>query len=209
MVVVYWIRRKDHTNPTVDGYVGVSRDLDRRVQEHQREKWFYRDECTVDVLKQFDTEKDAYVYEEFLRPIPNIGWNLNKGGIKPPINTRLGIPMSHWSDEDKYNHSVRMKDCYATGKIKHWSNSYTKEEVSLKISIGDPGKSKRGKPSANRTSIKEITQNIIFDSQSEAAKELNIRQSDIANCLSGRQQSTKGYKFVYVNRDGLAVRGNE
>lgn len=201
MVVVYWIRRKEHTNPDTEGYVGVSNNLDRRIQEHQREKWFCEEDYVVEVLRVFDTQSEAYLHEEILRPTSNIGWNLNKGGIKPPANDRVGIPLPLWSVEQKELHSIRMKECYATGRKKHWSHYYSKEEVSLKISNGDPGKSRRGKSATNRTSIKEITQSVVYSSQTEAATLLNIRQGDIANCLSGRQQSVKGYKFTYASKE--------
>lgn len=179
----------------------MSKDLDRRIQEHQRDKWFCKEDYIVEILKSFDEETEAYLHEEILRPYSNIGWNLNRGGIKPPVNDRVGVPLPLWSTEQKQRHSMRMKECYAAGNIKHWSHFYTKEEASLKISTGDPGKSHRGKPAANRTSVKEMTQNIVYSSQTEAAILLNVRQSDVANCLSGRQQSVKGYKFTYTNRE--------
>lgn len=201
MVIVYWIHRREHSDPSTEGYIGVSKNLDRRIQEHQREKWFCGDDSIVDVLKTFKEEVDAYLHEELLRPTANIGWNLNKGGTKPPTNDRVGVPLPSWSAEQKQTHSNRMKEYYTAGRIVHWSHFYTKEEVSLKISKGDPGKSHRGKPATNKTSIKEMTQNVVYRSQTEAARLLNIRQGDIANCLSGRQQSVKGYRFIYTNQE--------
>jgi hypothetical protein len=54
-----------------------------------------------------------------------------------------------------------------------------------------------GKTALNQTRVKELTTGQIFESQTDAAKELNIRQGDISNCLKGRQKSVKGYKFRY------------
>lgn len=45
--------------------------------------------------------------------------------------------------------SERRKLEYETGVRKHWSTYYSKEEVSKKISAGDPGKSTRGKKAWN------------------------------------------------------------
>jgi len=53
------------------------------------------------------------------------------------------------------------------------------------------------KPAHNRKDIVEITTNQIFSNQIEAADRLKIRQSDINNCLKGRQKSVKGFKFQY------------
>ncbi len=55
-----------------------------------------------------------------------------------------------------------------------------------------------GKTALNTTRIKELTTGQIFESQTEAAKQLNIKQGDISNVLNGRQKSTKGYRFEYV-----------
>lgn len=53
------------------------------------------------------------------------------------------------------------------------------------------------KPAHNRKDIVEITTNQIFSNQIEASDRLKIRQSDINNCLKGRQKSVKGFKFQY------------
>jgi len=55
------------------------------------------------------------------------------------------------------------------------------------------------KPSKRRKSIIEIKTNTIYSDQITASQALNIRQSDIANCLSGRQKSVKGFKFKYYD----------
>lgn len=39
----------------------------------------------------------------------------------------------------------------------------------------------------------------IWNSQSEASKVLGIRQGDIANVLTGRQHSTREFKFEYYD----------
>lgn len=53
------------------------------------------------------------------------------------------------------------------------------------------------KPAKNRKDIVEITTNQIFSNQIEAAEKLSIKQSDINNCLKGRQKSVKGFIFKY------------
>lgn len=57
-----------------------------------------------------------------------------------------------------------------------------------------------GKPNHRRTPIKEITTGQIFESLTDAAKLLNIKQGDISNVLKGRQKSTKGYIFEYIKK---------
>jgi hypothetical protein len=56
-----------------------------------------------------------------------------------------------------------------------------------------------GKPALNRRPIIETTTNTVYTDQITASKSLGIKQSDIANCLGGRQQSVKGFRFTYQN----------
>lgn len=114
----------------------------------------------------------------------------------PPKNT--GGRKFTKSPEARRDCSIRIKREYESGLRVHWSKMYSAEEVSRRIAAGDPGKAKRGKPATNRRPIKEMTTGKIFSSQSEAALELGLRQGDIANCLSGRQTTTKGYMFESI-----------
>lgn len=116
----------------------------------------------------------------------------------PPKNT--GGRTCKKSENAKAKQSARLKEEYSSGKRKHWSTLYSAEEVSKRISAGDPGKSNRNRPANNRTSIIELTTNKIFESQSDAAAQLNIKQGDISNALNGRQKSVKGYRFEYAAR---------
>ena len=48
-----------------------------------------------------------------------------------------------------------------------------------------------------------ITNNIIYSSAAEAARQLNLHSCNITACCKGRQKQTKGYKFQYYNeREG-------
>ena len=89
--VVYWIRDSKHCDPKTEGYIGVSRDLTIRLQNH----WFHastepvyhvhramkrhRDSIVVSVLSSGD-EEYCYCLENLLRPSRNIGWNSAIGG---------------------------------------------------------------------------------------------------------------------------------
>ena len=44
-----------------------------------------------------------------------------------------------------------------------------------------------------------ITNNTIYKSSCEAARQLNLNQSSITKCLKGKRKSTKGYQFKYHN----------
>ena len=82
-------------------------------------------------------------------------------------------------------------------------NFKNKEEWRANVSASLQGEKHPmyGKPAFNRKMIKELTTGQIFESQTIAANTLQLKQGDIANCLAGRQKSTKGFVFEFVNLD--------
>lgn len=97
---VYWIRAAHHSDMTLDGYVGVSKNAQKRwLYGHS---WAHRkgrhdnakmanaiskygwDNLIKTVLVVAD-ENYCYDLERKLRPTDNIGWNLVIGGGKPPV----------------------------------------------------------------------------------------------------------------------------
>lgn len=93
---VYWIHNPQMTDPSTQGYVGVTNNLKRRItnhlsklrNEHHDNQHFQRafnldDDLVVDILFEGD-EEQCYLLEHQLRPKQNVGWNINVGGTKPP-----------------------------------------------------------------------------------------------------------------------------
>jgi hypothetical protein len=72
---------------------------------------------------------------------------------------------------DRKKLSMSLKEGYESGKIVHWTKRYSKEEVSKKISEGDPGKSKRGKTAWNKGIVMVLKDKELANKRkSEAAK---------------------------------------
>lgn len=93
---VYWIHTTNMTDPTVDGYIGVTNNIKRRIANHfsrlrnechdnQRFQRAYLidDGLIVDIIYE-GLEADCYNKELELRPHRNVGWNINEGGSRPP-----------------------------------------------------------------------------------------------------------------------------
>lgn len=92
---VYWYHLASQTDVNTQGYVGVTSDLKGRDWTHKRGKRGYatilrnaftkygEDKVLKDILFT-GTQVDAYDYEESLRPVKNIGWNIAIGGGLPP-----------------------------------------------------------------------------------------------------------------------------
>ena len=189
MVDVYWIKRKHHTDPETQGYVGVSKSLPTRLQEHRRTKWFCETEHDVEVLAKFDDAKDAYAYEEQMRPTSQIGWNINKGGIQPPDATGK---TGYWAGKTR---PQAHKDAISKGMTGLKRGAYGEaHRKAISDSLSGEKHPMYGKPAIQRQRIKVLETGAVYDSQSEAAQALGCRQGDISNCIKGRQKSVKGYR---------------
>lgn len=105
---VYWIKRKEHSCVEKDGYIGITKNVHRRIDEH-RKHYSGRSRVSNAIKKYDDIEhiilfegldkQEAIEIEKRLRPDDNIGWNITKGGGLPPSNKGLKKP----------KHSDRMK----------------------------------------------------------------------------------------------------
>ena len=102
---VYWIRATHHSDVTSEGYVGVSRNANKRWSYGH--KWAHAkgrhenprlsnaitkhgwDKLVKTVLVIAD-ESYCYELEQKLRPTEGIGWNLAVGGCKPPVTKSRG-----------------------------------------------------------------------------------------------------------------------
>jgi hypothetical protein len=92
---VYWVHRPEHTDILRQGYVGISKRFERRIWEHLKlnqnkhlknaiNKYGWDNLVKEKVL--IGKEDYCLEIEAKLRPADKIGWNLVKGGNKPPIN---------------------------------------------------------------------------------------------------------------------------
>ena len=96
MAQVYWIHLPEHTDITTQGYVGVSTNAIKRIQNHFQlleqnqhnnihlsRAYIKYDKLIKDILLEAE-ESYCYEIENRLRPNYNIGWNIAPGGDKPP-----------------------------------------------------------------------------------------------------------------------------
>ena len=92
MNVVYWIHLPEHSDPCVDGYVGVAENFSTRLQRHfqitsrmdthfARAIRLYGWKNLVKEVIFTGTSKECYVKEAELRPNFQIGWNEAIGGF--------------------------------------------------------------------------------------------------------------------------------
>lgn len=76
MYYVYWIKRKNYTDPDNEGYIGFTNDPTRRFEEHKKKNQRQRvqnsinkyDDIELHVLFESEQKEEALEKERQLRP---------------------------------------------------------------------------------------------------------------------------------------------
>lgn len=109
MYTVYWLHLKNQTNQELEGYIGITNNLEERIRQHKKHKRkhplthamrkYGKQNILVDILATDLSQEAALNLENKLRPKEKIGWNLLAGG-------QLGVT-SEWyqSETNKKAHS--------------------------------------------------------------------------------------------------------
>lgn len=139
---VYWIKKTTHNDVTKEGYVGVARNVEKRIQRHKlhASKGQHQNNLLQEILFDDDTivevifygkEDDCYSKEFELRPTYRIGWNIVPGGHGG--STTLGMKYSE--EFRKHRSELMMGNQIAKG-----NNKPKSEEHKNKISLGITGR---------------------------------------------------------------------
>jgi hypothetical protein len=117
-MIVYWIRKKEHTDIYTQGYVGVTKtNLEERVRSHKKNyknsivagKLRKYDDLVCEVIHNVPSLAEALELEAKYRPTPMVGWNLQRGG-------ELGVePEWYLVPENKEKHSMKTSEATRRG----------------------------------------------------------------------------------------------
>jgi hypothetical protein len=132
--ILYWIRRKEHTDMFKEGYIGITCDFKERMRNHRKNK---NKTILTDAISSIGWENlnkdiiyDGLTLSEILnlefkyRPSENIGWNLQKGG-------NLGVDSSWYKLE--------------SNRTKHSKNTSKGTKLGIKKKDSKKARSKRAK----------------------------------------------------------------
>lgn len=116
---LYWYHLDTQTDPYIEGYIGITNDLNRRHKEHKysankRNKTYLCthftkainlyggiDNLTKDILHTCDTYEEVISLEYKYRPTLSIGWNIAVGGEHSGIESPLKGKTDRWSEDKK------------------------------------------------------------------------------------------------------------
>lgn len=85
--LIYWIHNESETDIETQGYVGITKNLKRRIREHSSKLNFLQNR-TVDIFLLGEKEYCKEI-EYQLRPKKYIGLNIAAGGGMPPDATGI------------------------------------------------------------------------------------------------------------------------
>jgi predicted GIY-YIG superfamily endonuclease len=181
---VYWIHTSDHSDKLSQGYIGITCNFKDRLKSHKKNK---KKTKLTDAIKAYgwnNLQKEilfnnlslqkALDIEEIYRIIPNIGWNIQKGG-------ELGVDKS-WYDilENKEKHSLN-----------------TSKNTKLGILNNDSKENRSNRAKLNRLNNKESYKNVSVGSNNGKAL-LNENQVKIIKCkLIPSEKTNKEIGEIY------------
>ena len=118
-MIVYWVKRSGMTDPHKEGYIGVTtKSLEERLSWHAKyNKKRSRVRKAIDKYDDIEivqlhsgSEKICLEIEETYRPVPNVGWNIVKGGGLPPLmNEKTAKKISQTLKDTKRSVESRLK----------------------------------------------------------------------------------------------------
>jgi hypothetical protein len=167
---------------------GKNNPTENKIRKMQREGF----QPKVKFHRKNLAEDQAYSIEEkYIERHFDSLTNLKISAKPPSAKGRVG-----WSKGKKLSASHRK--AISKGLLGHKRGSYNEaHRKAISESLKGKNHPMWGKPNHRRTPIIETTTGRHFACQTDAADILKIKQGDIANCLAGRQKSTKGYQFSY------------
>lgn len=104
---LYWIHYPEHTSPESEGYIGITKDFDKRILTHSSRvksahiKNRINSGAIPTILHEGLTKEQAEQLEEKYRPSENIGWNIAKGGNIPPSRKGKISPKTLLKGDDR------------------------------------------------------------------------------------------------------------
>jgi hypothetical protein len=146
---VYWIHHKDHTDMFSQGYIGVSKNAERRWEQHFKRSGnaylknsinkYGWDNLVKEIILISDKDY-CFDIEKKLRPFASIGWNIVEGGGNPPLAKKgmnsgkpswnKGIPCN---DETKKQISTKVAELWDNQEYReHMSNIHKGQKSGMK-----------------------------------------------------------------------------
>jgi hypothetical protein len=227
--MVYWIRAKHHTDITSEGYVGITNNFAKRMWTHNKKKTNPHLKSAINKYGWENLEKSiilvgdenyCLLIEEQLRPSNEIGWNIVKGGGKPPafkgnmsqsVKNKIALSVTNLHTNIQYQEKralgMALSNAKIETKMKRSNNSknlWLNQDYKNKF-IDDnhhlrknPENVMKGAKNGMSKTIKCVETNIIFETITQASKWVSEKiNKEIKIALIARVVKNGGTAYGY------------
>lgn len=137
----------------------------------------------------------SYRNNKFLKPTPNSGGyltvGLNRNGNRKTYYVHKLVAEAFIPNPDNLTEVNHISEVKTDNRVENL------EWISRKDNNNYGTRTERT-AAAHRKAVYCVELDLVFESQTEATKALNLPKSGISNVLNGRQKTTKGYHFIAV-----------
>ena len=176
---VYWIHLPEHSDIFKEGYVGITKNIEKRINDHKKYSKNYHlknafkkhDNMIVTVVFE-GNRNDCYMIENLLRNVDKIGWNIAKGGLflsklakKAQIEKIKGVALTQ---EHKNNISIGLKQSnhplhgsfHTEESKKKMSDSHKNKPSNFKgLKMSEESRKKISETRKNNPKVRELSSN--------------------------------------------------
>lgn len=190
---VYHICREVDKFDFSKGYIGISKKPSKRWGSGYRENPHLKNAFKNynDIIKYvfyFGTVNECLHFESKLRPSENIGWNIAKGGGKPP-EPKKGVWTGGKRKDYTSSEETRIKQSKAQQKLKQFNSDRMKGSNNPMFNV-------TGKDRPNFKGFYKIPIGI-FEKREDAAKALGVSTMVITRrCVTDNQRPLKKCRWV-------------
>lgn len=192
MYCVYWIKLNDHKDYLKEGYIGITNNFGRRMQEHRRKtngilanaiNKYGWENLTKQVIVSDVEQELAELIEIELRPTNKIGWNIAIGGESPLL---LGESNPMKQPEQRLRASLNQ-----LGSLNHMYGKKLTNEHKQKLK--DNSSSFKGVIIGTNLETNEVLE---FRGKSELI-EFGFNPNCVYCCLNPRQRQNKHKGYIF------------
>lgn len=223
-----YIGKDTHNDPN---YFGSGVSLTMAIKKYGKEHFVKEVIESCSTLEELNKREQFWI-NKFNSTNKKIGYNLTEGGeggntrkfyTKTQKELYIEKMSKSMKTSEKYNqfvekvsgvarpkHSEKLKELYASGKMKSWNiGKITPEDVRLKISNSNLGKTltkeqkeKIAKSKYKPVSMYDLDNNYIktFNSIKHASDEMKIGRDSIYGCCVGKYKQGAGYIWKYETK---------
>lgn len=207
MAIIYWIHKANNEDYLTEGYVGISKNsIEERTLQHKYNtnthlKNAFNKYGFNNLVKEVIFEgniKECQLFEEYLRPHKQIGWNIEKGGGLPPSNKGKKRKESTKIKISKAVSGSKNGMYGKSGELNHFFGKKHNTESLKKISENKPSVSGKSNPKYDNTIyiFKHEDIGVVESTRFDLINKYNLHNGNMSLMIKGSLKCHKGWVLI-------------